>query len=112
MGSKTQTPETQININTENTAASPHIPKARGWLDAPKPPKVDAEPCASSHTAQKRRGGSGAELAMGTPIPASGSALLGSEEEFCPGVLQLTMGFSRWRGSPGVWSPHSPPRHS
>lgn len=40
---------------------------------------------------------------MGIPVPASGSASV--EEESHPGVLQLTLGSSRRRGSPWAWPP-------
>lgn len=59
---------------------------------------------------QKRHGAvPSAELAMGTSVPASGSALVGSEDELRPGVLQRTMGFSGQRGSLWTWLPLAPP---
>lgn len=48
------------------------------------------------------------ELATGIPVPASGSASLGWEEELHPGVLQRRTGLSRRRGSRRAWPP-SPP---
>lgn len=125
MGSKTQPPETQTNIDTESPAASPRIPpchqRQAGWVPCQGLPRgrlagsKKSLPGGCRPVCQHPRSpkttpgqGSSAELATGTPVLASGSVSVGSEDELRPAVLQLTMGFSVRRGSPRVWPP-SPP---